>query len=173
MSEYLLDSNAFITAHRNFYAHDIVPSFWEWLSEDASDEIFIIDKVNHELQKDDDFLSRWVKSFLSRNPENLIETSSNQAIIFSYSKVIHHITSCGYYKPGGYSQWFDADQADPFLIATAMVNDLVIVTLERRHHDLNTMFPTKQEPKIPDVADALGVTCIDLYDFMRRLGCKI
>lgn len=34
------------------------------------------------------------------------------------------------------------------------------------------MYPTKQEPKIPDVADALGVTCIDLYEFMRRLDSK-
>lgn len=173
MTGYLLDSNVFIAAHRNFYAHDIVPSFWQWLDEDAAEKVFIIDKVNNELQKDEDFLSSWIKNFLSRNPENLIKTSSDQEIIDNYSKVIHHLSVCGFYKPESFSQWFEADKADPFLIATAMVKDLQIVTLERRHPDLNIKIPTKREPKIPDVADALRVDCIDLYEFMRSLDCKI
>lgn len=173
MSKYLLDANILISAHRLFYAHDIVPSFWKWLEEMVPENIIIIDLVKDELTVEDDFLSNWVRYLLESNPANLIHTKSNQDIVNNYADVIDYIGSCGLYKVDSIEQWMGMNKADPFLIATAMTRNDIIVTLEKRHSGLNQITPTKQEPKIPDVADRFSIECINLYELMRRLGCEI
>lgn len=52
--------------------------------------------------------------------------------------------------------------ADPFVIATAQVRRLTVVTEEQGGS------PTK--PKIPSVCAALGVRCIDVLTFLREQG---
>lgn len=49
MVKYLFDANTFITPHRLYYSHDIVPSFWRWLDQNYANNIFLIDKVRDEL----------------------------------------------------------------------------------------------------------------------------
>lgn len=52
--------------------------------------------------------------------------------------------------------------ADPFVIATALVNGFTVVTEELGGS------PTK--PKIPSVCTALGVRCINVLQFIREQG---
>jgi hypothetical protein len=47
------------------------------------------------------------------------------------------------------------------------------VTMEERNRNLNPSNPTSKEPRIPDVCDALGVNCINLYDLMHGKKCVI
>ncbi len=47
--KYIIDANVFITAHRQIYPFDIVPSFWEQLVDKAADKIVIIEDVQEEI----------------------------------------------------------------------------------------------------------------------------
>ena len=51
--------------------------------------------------------------------------------------------------------------ADPFVIALAKVEDLIVVTGERATNNL-------AKPKIPDVCNDMGIECINILDLMRR-----
>jgi len=53
--------------------------------------------------------------------------------------------------------------ADPFVIALAKVEDLIVVTGERATNNL-------AKPKIPDVCNDMGIECINILDLMRREG---
>ena len=52
--KYIVDSNIFITAHRQIYPFDIVPSFWEQLADKALGKIIIIEAVQKEILKGQD-----------------------------------------------------------------------------------------------------------------------
>lgn len=77
--KYLLDANVFIEAHRRYYAFDLVPSFWLFLTKCAQDnKIISIDRVKYELEKQEDILSNWIKDefsewFMSTDDENVID----------------------------------------------------------------------------------------------------
>ena len=62
--------------------------------------------------------------------------------------------------------------ADPWLIAAARANDYTIVTEEQGSKGISPKQKNK-DPKIPDVAKALGVDTIPLFEMMRKLKIKI
>lgn len=55
-------------------------------------------------------------------------------------------------------------QADPFVIATAKVRGLTVITEESRGSD--------GKPRIPLVCEAFGVPCINALTFLRQTGWK-
>jgi hypothetical protein len=55
--------------------------------------------------------------------------------------------------------------ADPFVIGLAMVEGCTVVTGERPSGSL-------AKPRIPDVCDALEVSCIDLLGLFRQRGWR-
>jgi hypothetical protein len=57
-------------------------------------------------------------------------------------------------------------QADPFLIATAMVESCAVVTQEGRSRD-----PSK--PKIPNVCHYYGIECINVLEMFRRENLRL
>ena len=77
------------------------------------------------------------------------------------------------YKQKSFDEWATFEKADPWLIAIAKAHDYTIVTMEERNRNLNPSNPTSKEPRIPDVCDALGVNCINLYDLMHGKKCVI
>ena len=54
------------------------------------------------------------------------------------------------------------NNADPFVIALAQENNCALVTEECRSNSLVA-------PKIPNICDAYGVTCMNFVDFVRKL----
>lgn len=54
------------------------------------------------------------------------------------------------------------NNADPFVIALAQEQHCVLVTEEVRTNSLNA-------PKIPNICDAYGVTCINFVSFIREM----
>jgi hypothetical protein len=52
--------------------------------------------------------------------------------------------------------------ADPFVVATARVKGLTVVTEEKGG--------TTKKPKIPSVCQALGVPCVNVLSFLRDQG---
>lgn len=60
-------------------------------------------------------------------------------------------------------------KADPWLIAAAMAKNAIVVTNEQAVHPIPNN-PLKKEPKIPDVAEAMGVRSINLREFYDASG---
>lgn len=168
MVKFLIDSNSFISAYRNFYACDIVAAYWKKLSEHIqTKEIVLLDMVKSELENGNDSLPEWV------NNQNFeICSHISPRVINNYSNVMNYIQTCGFYNDKGLASWARNEVADPWLVAAAMEYGYIIVTFERGDRNLTTRNKVGKV-KIPDVASHFNVICIDLYDMMRRLKMNI
>lgn len=169
---FLIDTSSLITPYRQYYAFDLVPSFWEKLKECfKSGRIVILDKVWNELEKggDGDSLSSWLKS---NNSLIRICTYKTEAVIRYYADVLQYIQTSNLYYESAIATWAAEESADPWLIAAARANGYVVVTEEQGNKGLGPKQKGKN-PKIPDVAKALGVDTIPLFEMMRTLRIKI
>ncbi|MFL2121486.1 DUF4411 family protein [Marinilactibacillus psychrotolerans] len=177
MKKYLIDSNSLISPYKTFYQFELVPSFWEWLKPVYDQSIFLVDKVRNELRpakmdEDKDDLQKWVETNCLAK-EKIILPNSDTEVINNYAKVLNYIEQSPFYQQKSYDLWADFEKADPWLIAIALTYGYTIVTMEVRNTSLSSGSPTSKEPKIPDVCDALGVECINLYDLMHDHNCSI
>lgn len=60
---FLLDSNAFMTPFRFFYAFDLVPAYWKELEKHINaGRVVVLDAVKDEIEKGQDDLSDWLSS---------------------------------------------------------------------------------------------------------------
>ncbi len=163
MSVYVVDSNFFIQAHRASYPLDVATSFWNKVIQLAEDgKIISIDKVKNEIFKNEDELKLWCEINL---PDNFFKDTS--AIIPQYSQVATWAASkSGYYLPNAIAEFLDADEADAWLIAYALVNTAgnILVT-----HELSEP-NRKNKVKIPDACIANGVQYCNTIEMLRQLG---
>jgi hypothetical protein len=168
VKRFLLDTNILITPYQNYYPFDMAPHYWEQISDYIKrGNIVILDKVFIEAQKGDDQLSEWMKNEITEQYNH-----KSPDVIHSYGSVLDYIQTCGLYKESALRMWADNETADAWLIATAMVSELCIVTLEARSGGLSKSLPSK-EAKIPDVCDHFGVETISLFEMMRRLKISL
>lgn len=168
--KFLIDSNSLMTASRQYYAQDIVPSFWTFLESKLTlGDILILDLVKDEIDKGDDFLKCWVDQHAS---EFVICKHVDQLIIEKYAEIMRYVQACGFYNDVGFASWAQANIADPWLIATAATYGHTIITFEQRSGNLSTKNKSKKV-KIPDVADNFGFAVRDLYYMMRYMKFKI
>ncbi len=169
---FLIDTSALITPYRKYYAFDLVPAFWEKLKECfEAGKIVILDKVWNELEKGgaEDNLSSWLSSNKSLVT---IYTYKTEEVIKSYADVLQYIQTSNLYYESAIAAWAIEEIADPWLIAAAKANDFIVVTEENGSKGISTKQKNK-DPKIPDVAKALGVDTVSLFEMMRRLRIKI
>lgn len=55
--KFLIDSNSFMTPYRQYYAFDLVPTYWDELSKHAdTGRIILLDMVKDEIEKGQDDL---------------------------------------------------------------------------------------------------------------------
>lgn len=170
--KFLIDSSALITPYRQYYAFDLVPSFWAKLKECfESGDIVILDRVWNELEKggSEDDLSSWLKDNKSSVS---ICTYKTEKVIKNYADVLQYIQTSDLYYESAIAAWALEEVADPWLIAAARANDYTIVTEEQGSKGISPKQKNK-DPKIPDVAKALGVDTIPLFEMMRKLKIKI
>ncbi len=163
MSVYVVDSNFFIQAHRASYPLDVATSFWSKVIQLAGDgKIVSVDKVKNEIFKNEDDLKQWCEINL---PDNFFKDTS--AIIPQYSQVATWAASkTGHYLPNALAEFLDADEADAWLIAYALVDSAqhIIVT-----HELSE--PNRRNKvKIPDACIANGVQHCNTIEMLRQLG---
>lgn len=119
--KFLIDSNTLMTASRQYYAQDIVPSFWSiFESKLATGNIILLDMVKAEIDKGEDALKHWLddKAAMFR-----ICNHVDERIISKYGAVMQYIQECGFYNDAGLTSWAEASVADPWLIAAAAAND--------------------------------------------------
>lgn len=174
MSElFLLDSNIFIDSYRvhHPFTYKEFHPFWRWMERMArNDRIRILDTVFREItQKDSkgnrDELARWAFDLF----EDRQLSHKSDEIGAAYAQIQDYLVSCGLYRTSSYRQWEPESKADPWLIAAAMVVHATVVTNEQAACPVLSN-PLKKEPKIPDVAAAMGVRTMNLREFYDASG---
>lgn len=155
---YLLDANIFIQAQNLHYAMDFCPAFWDFLKQEArKTTLASTDMVYDELKSYGDKVSDWVEV----NKSTLFTIASDEEIQSRFIEIADFVNSHPTYKASEKDRFLDG--ADPWLIATASVMGLTIVTHE-------TLAPSNSKKvKIPNVAREFGVNCISPYEMIRRL----
>lgn len=163
----LFDANSFITPHNNYYAPNLVPSYWTYLLKIAP-QIVLLDKVYDEIIRGGDALSTWLVShkenfcFLSTQDERLLE---------AYGQIIQYLADSPLYQELAVRNWSSIQVADPWLIAAAKVFGYKIVTFERG--DLPNKNSPAKNPKIPVVGNHFGVECESLFSYLSHMKMKL
>lgn len=150
---YVIDSCALIDLRRRWYPEDVFESLWvkiETLVKDG--RLKSHREVLRELRQQDDEVARWAKAHRTMfgDPDE-----AQQKWIEEIARDFPNLVDYESARP----------QADPFVIARALSeNSLAVVTSERSG--------TALRPRIPDVCQAKGVSCLNLLDMFRELGWK-
>lgn len=168
MTKYLLDSNIYLNFYDRYYQYDHFPTFWTRITEVLNEKV-VIPKV----VIDEHYQDNWFKDWLSENFHSKIINHKDYAE--QWGSVLAHVSSCGLYKDEALSSskgWAHERIADPWIVAIAKADDLVVVTGELKNHNLSATNPSKSA-KIPDVCNSLGIRCIDMNSFFKEIKLSI
>lgn len=162
ISRYVLDANVFIEAHKRYYAFDICPGFWEWLSHRSTrSSIVSIDRVKAEIVGYEDALSKWAKDPAR---EDLFADTTEQAVSDAYKRVIAWVDRNPQFQPQAKNEF--AAGADGWLVAYAIAYDAVLVTDEVYNEDV------QKAVKIPNVCEEFGVSYMNTFEMLRQLQVR-
>lgn len=152
--KYAIDSCSLIKLYE-LYPYDIAPGAWDALNEMTDSGILISSsEVFIELNYQDDEVLKWAKE------HQQIFFALSPIIQLKASKVLNNFPNLiDLRKP--------KSSADPFLIATAIVESCIIVTEELPNG------PDSKFVKIPNVCKELNIRYINLLELMRLEGVKL
>ena len=168
-AKYLIDSNTLITPYNMYYPFDLAPKFWEKLKNEIDNGCLCIpDMVKNEVAKGKDELSDWINTI----DNTLIFSVKVPDVMVKYSEILTYVQTCGYYKQDAVTNWSRKEIADAWIIATASVHGLTVITQEVSNGNLNTTNKARNA-KIPDICKQFNVPCGDLFYMMRQLPLKI
>ncbi|MFC3418673.1 DUF4411 family protein [Salinicoccus hispanicus] len=171
--EFIMDANTYIDAHRRSYPFDLFPGYWERIvlySKKGS--IKLNTHVYNEIAQEDkeplkDDLQLWLENEFEG--ENL---KVSQDVVDTWIRIINYVGESDLYNQKALDAWADGSVADPWIIATAKVHDLTVVTMETKHGNLSSGSPTKAV-KVPDVCEAFDVRCLTLPEMLRQLQFEL
>lgn len=147
---YCFDTSALIECWSRSYPPDVFPGLWVKLDELVTQqEVLCPEEVRIELARQEDELAKWVKV----RPQLFVPLGEDIQRATSEILGQHPLLMKATKNRNG---------ADPFVIATAQVMGLTVVTEEKGGTDA--------KPKIPSVCQMLGVPCIDVLSFLRDQG---
>lgn len=157
MPNYSVDTSAILDAWVRHYPIDTFPSFWSNFEKFIKTNIGIASElIRHELSVKDDGCIKWFK-------ENKLEdffrpiddaVQNNVSVLMqnpNYQRLVED-------RKG-------TNGADPFVIALAQSENLIVVTGEKATMNIS-------KPKIPDVCRDLNIQCISILELMRKEGWK-
>jgi predicted nucleic acid-binding protein len=147
---YCFDTSVLIECWSRSYPPDVFPGLWVKLDAlIAQQEVLCADEVRVELERQEDDLTKWIKV----RPQLFVPL--DDAIQRATSEVLAR-------HPLLMKATKNRNGADPFVIATAQVRGLTVVTEEKGGTDT--------KPKIPSVCAALRVPCVNVLSFIRDQG---
>jgi hypothetical protein len=147
---YCFDTSVLIECWSRSYPPDIFPGLWVKLDAlIAQQEVLCADEVRVELERQEDELAKWIKV----RPQLFVPLDDD--IQRATSEVLRG-------HPLLMKATKNRNGADPFVIATAQVRGLTVVTEEKGGTDT--------KPKIPSVCAALRVPCVNVLSFIRDQG---
>lgn len=143
---FLLDADAFITAHRQYYRFSFCPAFWRALLKYHEDKrVASLDQVRRELLRGKDALADWVNS---RAPKTFFKETADAAVVKAFSDLSSWVTSRPDLTPEATARF--AASADGWLVAYAKANAYVVCTYEVSRPE------SKANIKLPDAAAFLA-----------------
>ena len=144
-SKYSFDASGFIDSWNRYYPIDIFPTLWKKISKMLKNQIIIASSVVwDEIKRKDDEIKNYLDKFQKcfkiplKNEQKFIE------------KILEKNPE--WIKNG-------KNEADPFVIALAKMNELQVVTYEN---------PKKTKNHIPAVCRQFQVNCLSFIDFLRE-----
>ena len=165
MQKYVLDTNVFIQAHRSTYPIDVATSFWSLLKQLADeDKIISIDKVNDEIERNEDELQEWVEANLS---EDFFKPTDDQPILNEYRTIANWAEAkSNHYQRGAIDEFMDFYNADAWLIAYCKLTGDILVTQEVSNPNQKNRIP------IPEPCIAFNVSYCNMIEMFRALGVQ-
>lgn len=162
---YVLDTNVFIQAYRNYYSFDLAPGFWDSLPEFAV-RIHVIDWVRNEMvDGHDDELAQWVRGAGAPLCQPVMELDEvRSAVVAEYQSIARLVRTTPRFKDRWRQEFLSC--ADPWVIAYAKVIGGTVVTMEQPSS-------VGAKVKIPDICDAVSVAWIDTYSMLRSLSIQL
>jgi hypothetical protein len=160
---YLVDTSCFTQAYRQYYSFDIAPSFWEFLRKSFENGLLLCnDKVYDEIQRGSDDLAVWLKTEVKKDA--FIDTKSDIQILEHYGLLMHWANDHPNYNPIAKADFAAYENADAWVVATAIENRLIVISQEISAPD------SKRIIKLPDVCKQFNIKHIDTFSFLRKAG---
>lgn len=168
-AKFLLDSNVFIEPKNTYYPFDLVPGYWDFLSQEiGGPRIRSITHVYDELAGFGDDLSVWIKSIGRQRFDDCL----NDGQVFSrYLEVSQYVSSLvgtgeGEKRQGAIDEFLKPGGADPWLVAHASVFGETVVTREASRLQKLT------KVSLVDVCKQFSVNCVNERVLLRTCGVK-
>jgi hypothetical protein len=146
---FCVDTSGWLDGWHRYYPRDVFPLLWQNVEERVTGcDIITSEEVYVEVQKKDDDLHEWMKQ------RKFMLIPANESIQRRVAEVL-----------ATYPRLVDTlkgrSQADPFVIATAVETESIVVTGES--------VGTATKPRIPFVCQQLGIRCVTFLDMIREL----
>jgi len=147
---YSVDTSAWLDGWSRDYPPDVFPTLWEKLADCVSGGVLrCSEEVYIELEKKEDGLHDWLKA----RKQVLVPIDED------IQRIVSEVLSA---HPRLVDTHKNRSQADPFVIATAVKLNAVVVTGEKPRGNLHI-------PKIPDVCESMGIRWITFLEMLREL----
>jgi hypothetical protein len=157
---HLFDANVLIAASNTYYPLDGIPEFWDWIDHQAITGLIklpveILDEILAGSKKEDPLLD-WITApkGVLRLKEKVDPSLVNKVVIEGYAPDLTD------------DELIEIGQ-DPFLIAYALADKTTrcVVTVE-----VSSPSKKRQNRKVPDVCNQMGVNCQNPFQVYRSLG---
>lgn len=169
MKKYLLDTNIFIASYDRYYRNEYFPSYWEKFSVILNEHVVIPKIVKDEITK-----STWFLEWLKHNYRD--DIINHKKYSQQWQTILNYVQSCGLYKDKALVDqtkgWANENIADPWIIAIAKEENLIIVSDENPIPNLGKGEPSKRAT-IPDICNRQGIRCINRNEFFGEIGLSI
>lgn len=165
---YLLDTNIYIAFYERYYPQRNFPSFWEKLVQTFQQEV-VVPRVVMEETKKSDWLNTYMTETCGVNPID------HRQYWKQWDEVLKNVRNNPVYNNEALDSqngWSNETVADAWLLAIAKEEKYVLVTEEIKNVNLYKGGPVRSA-KIPDVAEDIGVECIDRLEFFKRIELSI
>lgn len=160
---YIIDTSCLTQAHRIYYPYDIAPSFWDFMKQHiVNGDFIIIDKVTDEIAKGKDDLANWMHTQIPSSL--LVNCDADPTIISHYASLMIWGNGHEQYTTPAKSEFSEFDNADPFIVATALAKSAIAVSQEA------SAPLAKKSIKLPDVCTEFRVPHIDTFTLLRTFG---
>ncbi len=147
---YCVDTSGWLDGWQRHYPPDVFPTLWTKIDGlITAGEIISSEEVYFELQRKGDDLHDWIKArkqmLVPLDEEIQIRATE---LLAEYPRLVDTLRG--------------RSKADPFVIATAMERNAVVVTGEVISGNLD-------KPRIPDVCQVKSIRCINFLQMIREL----
>lgn len=157
---FILDADVFMSAHRDYFAPEFCPAFWDCISRNfLAGRLISIDRVFAEIENPDD-LVQWAQDA----PSGLFVFSGEEPVITAFGTVMDWVQNSSQFKPEAKKEF--AEGADGWLVAYAKIHSAVVVTQEVSAPE------AKRKVPLPDVCRVFGVDYMKSWDMLRQLDVR-